>query len=282
MAERFNYKACIKKLNEIVPPTKMQLPPVDMKTGKMAQINGYVREHIPPILYRYMPISFNAIPSILTGDVYLLPAAKMNDVFEGAAFGINSSEEINNREIDRIQERVYLKAFTYAPNNNLMWSHYGDAHKGICVGYDFNKLRENRDNDDVIEHLYPVQYSNTRFSNLSAEQIATHPFLCLRKSSCWKYEKEFRLIYDKYSLNEKKTVNLNCIKEIQFGLRTDPLQIEIITSLVKDKGIKLYRTKQKENSYELTREEIEIFHSSTENSYPSNDRRANRRDNKQF
>ena len=65
-------------------------------------------------------------------------------------------------------------------------------------------------------------------------------------------------------------------------MRTDPLQIEIITSLVKDKGIKLYRTKQKENSYELTREEIEIFHSSTENSYPSNDRRANRRDNKQF
>ena len=224
-----------------------------MKTCKMTQINWYVKEHIPPILYRYMPISDNAISSILTGDVYLLPAIKMNDVFEGAAFGVDSSDEINNREIDRIQENVYLKAFAYEKNNNLMWSHYGDAHKGICVGYDFRKLG---DHNDVIEHLYPVQYSNTRFSNLSADKIASHPFLCLRKSLCWEYEKEFRLLYNGYELNEKRTVNLNCIKEIQFGLRADPQKIEIITSLVKDKGIKLYRTKQKKDSYELTREEI--------------------------
>lgn len=249
--ERFSYARCIGKLDEIVRHDVTRLPSLDGKNDAMTKMNEYIRNHVPPVLYRYMPISPHAISSIINDDVYMVSAAKMNDVFEGAAFGTESSSEVNRDEIQRIQNEICLKSFSYAKNSNLMWSHYGDAHKGICIGYDFSKASW-----AVRHHLYPVQYSNTRFSFINAEKIDSHPFLLLRKSSDWKYEKEFRLIYKKSEFQDKMNLRLDCISEITFGLRTDPQQIEIVKSLIKNMPIRLYQTMQKENSFKLTRKEL--------------------------
>ena len=251
MPEEFNYVKCMKKVNALISPNKTELPSVSMKRNIMADINKYVRKNIPPMLYRYTSMSLNAISSIFEESVYMLPASKMNDVFEAAPFGECSPPNINAREINRCQEELYLKAFTYSQNNILMWSHYGDSNKGICIGYDFREA-----SNDVVQHLYPVQYSNTRFSDSIAQNIASHPFLCLRKSKCWEYEKEFRLIYPKDEIPDDQIIFLNCIKEVQFGCHVRQQQIDMIKELVAGKNIKLYRTMQKEHSFELTREEL--------------------------
>lgn len=248
---RFSYKQCIDMLNSVVSPDGTMLPSLDKKTGAMAMVSDYIQDNLPPVLYRYMPMSIYAMSSIINNDVYMVSAAKMNDVFEGAAFGIESSAEVNRYEIQRIQDELFLKSFSYAKDSNLMWSHYGDAHKGICIGYDFSKASR-----EVRRHLYPVQYSDTRFSFMDAERIASHPFLLLRKSTDWKYEKEFRLIYRKDELCGKTNLQLDCISEITFGLRADPQQIEIVKRLIKNMPICLYQTKQEENSFKLTRREL--------------------------
>lgn len=267
--EEFFYEKLMKEVNKIVSPQETCLPTVHMKTNAMARINEKLRDMLNMtrngnhslILYRYMPISFNAISGIMNDDVYMVPASKMNDAFEGAAFGTMSSEEDNLSEIDRIQNDVYLKSFSCIPNNILMWSHYGDYNRGICIGYDFIKeyqIRVNQigNSQNVIDHLYPVQYSDARFSNTYVDRIDSHPFLYLRKSKCWEYEKEFRLIYEASELEHGNSIKMNCISEVQFGLRTDPQQIEIIKSLIRGRNIRLYKTKQEENSFKLTREEI--------------------------
>lgn len=251
MPEEFNYAKCMKKVNALISPNKTELPSVSMKSNIMADINKYVRENIPPMLYRYTSIDLNRIPNILKGEIYLLSAAKMNDVFEAAPYGECSPPNINAQEINRCQEELYLKSFTYAKNDILMWSHYGDSNKGICIGYDFREAR-----NDVVRHLYPVQYSNTRFSDSIAQNIASHPFLCIRKSIYWEYEKEFRLIYPKREIPDDQIIFLNCIKEVQFGCHVPQQQIDMIKKLVAGKNIKLYRTMQKEHSFELTREEL--------------------------
>jgi hypothetical protein len=249
--ERFSYVRCIGKLDEIVRHDVTRLPSLDGKNDAMTKMNEYIQDHVPPVLYRYMPASDNAISSILDEDIYMVPATKMNDAFEGAAYGINSSVASNQQEIRRIQNEICLKSFSYAKNSNLMWSHYGDAHKGICIGYDCRKVDKN-----IISHLYPVQYSNTRFSNVDMQKVASHAFLFLRKSTDWKYEKEFRLIYKNSELRNENKIALNCISEITFGLRADPQQIELVKSLIQRSDIVLYRTKQKRDSFELTREKI--------------------------
>ena len=251
MPKKFSYTKCIQKVNELISPSETKLPIIDKKSTIMANINKYVRENIPPMLYRYTSIDLDRIPNILKGEIYLLPAAKMNDVFEAAPYGECSPPNINAQEINRCQEELYLKSFTYAQNNILMWSHYGDSNKGICIGYDFREA-----SNDVVRHLYPVQYSDTRFSDVIAQNIASHPFLCLRKSKCWEYEKEFRLIYPKHEIPDDQIIFLNCIKEVQFGCHVPQQQIDMIKELVAGTIIKLYRTRQKEHSFELTKEEL--------------------------
>ena len=88
------------------------------------------------------------------------------------------------------------------------------------------------------------------------QNVASHAFLFLRKSTDWKYEKEFRLIYKSSELENENKIALNCIAEITLGLRAEPQQIELMKSIIQRNGIVLYRTKQKKDSFELTREKI--------------------------
>lgn len=83
--------------------------------------------------------------------------------------------------------------------NKLMWSHYADGHKGICIEYDFSDLPANE------MQPMPVFYTNTRPKfpwtaaiNPSPEtqSEATVHFMkaLLTKDEAWEYENEWRLI----------------------------------------------------------------------------------------
>lgn len=60
--------------------------------------------------------------------------------------GIKPDKEKENKAISEIN-KYYKKtidsagigAFTIKCDNILMWSHYADNHKGICLEFDFNK-----------------------------------------------------------------------------------------------------------------------------------------------
>jgi Protein of unknown function (DUF2971) len=73
------------------------------------------------------------------------------------------------------------------PGSNLMWSHYGDAHRGICIEFDF----------EAIKPLcpLPVTYSTERPSyNVMKDVAALEELAFLRKSSEWSYEQEWRAV----------------------------------------------------------------------------------------
>ena len=74
----------------------------------------------------------------------------------------------------------------------LMWSHYADSHRGICLEFDGMQA--------LMAHAQKVEYSQDRVPiNLynDANDVAMSKAL-LTKSSHWAYEAEWRLIrYDK-------------------------------------------------------------------------------------
>lgn len=83
--------------------------------------------------------------------------------------------------------------------NKLMWSHYADSHKGICVEYDFSELKGNG------THPFPVCYSKNRLkvpwkeaiiqSTETQSKIVAH-FMeaLLTKDKAWEYEREWRFL----------------------------------------------------------------------------------------
>lgn len=78
--------------------------------------------------------------------------------------------------------RVYC--FGTDAGNLLMWSHYADGHKGICI--EFNT------NNNVIGTAYRVEYSN-EYPVWRLDNPDRMSYL-LTKADVWEYEKEYRLI----------------------------------------------------------------------------------------
>lgn len=177
---------------------------------------------IPLKLYRYMPFNYNNVRSLETGKIYLTELGKMNDVFEGLVLS-NAEKELDLRNL---YDLAYLKAFSEENKNLLMWSHYGDNHKGICIEYDIKRLihrkaEEYGDEHPVLYHLFPVIYTDKRIKNdlamsnikYAAKSIDEYKYdlkkgnanvdsdwhhdiksLFLYKSKVWEYEKEWRIV----------------------------------------------------------------------------------------
>lgn len=79
-------------------------------------------------------------------------------------------------------------------DNNPMWAHYGDQHKGFCIGYDIKRLQNN-----ITELTLPVLYKDTCYLEISdiddINGSLTMHMLTL-KSQEWSYEKEWRIFFE--------------------------------------------------------------------------------------
>jgi hypothetical protein len=133
-------------------------------------------------------------------------------------------EEVNARRLLKSEiERELLKRYgkgilSLATRDDcpLMWSHYGDQHRGICIGYRF-PVQGN-------PGLREVAYGGTRLvkaSDLVALMRgdagiaqAIDDAVLLRKAGDWSYEKEWRFIHPK-GLHDSPLETV----EIVFGMR---------------------------------------------------------------
>lgn len=103
--------------------------------------------------------------------------------------------------LERALKDVRMCCLSEVVGNNarfkpLMWSHYGDKHKGICIKYriDNETIATHNDGDHVML-LKKVPY---RENKIMSDCITLENALSA-KASCWSYENEYRLIY--YSKN---------------------------------------------------------------------------------
>ena len=92
--------------------------------------------------------------------------------------------------LTKMDEFIRICSFGTSYESLLMWAHYADNHKGICIEYDFINC------SDMRVFMQPVYYSNKRSSvnsipdmNLYSKIIAS-----ISKSEDWKYEKEWRFV----------------------------------------------------------------------------------------
>ncbi|WP_297285084.1 DUF2971 domain-containing protein [uncultured Brachyspira sp.] len=162
----------------------------------------------------------------------------------------------NIKNIDRI--KICSLAVEY--DNFLMWSHYADEHKGICIEYDISYLKKlNSKINKLI--LKKVIYTNKIITNKVYPYILKNKdieyenkFISLFyiKHKNWQYENEYRIIAD----TKEEYIYLP-IKAIYFGMNASDDDIKLIKSLVKDDTVKFYKMKSdKDNLFNLIREEI--------------------------
>ena len=141
----------------------------------------------------------------------------------------------------------------------LMWSHYGDEHRGICLGYSIPA--------HAAAEVRQMEYGGSRRVKASvvAGMLAGDDAACrevdkavlLRKAESWGYEQEWRVIGSRGV--RPSALDL---KEIVFGLKCE-LAAKYITMKVledRDRPVKFYEMREESGTFKLRKDEMADKH----------------------
>lgn len=165
-------------------------------------------------------------------------------------------------------EDSYISCFSAEYKSILMWSHYSDFHKGICIKYNKQDLEclENMNLKNVIysdekrditaEIINQAAYDRkiNKINKILEETIFT-------KSKCWEYENEWRLVYFK-DVEEKigDGFNIKAPKPVAIYMGTN-IKCEdrnFIRNLCREREIELYQMQMKKDKVELIEKRVEL------------------------
>jgi len=190
-------------------------------------------------------------------------------------------EEVNKenlKELSNIKD-IMSKYFgvvscSYNYKHPLMWAHYADSHKGLCLGFDSEFPNSNLkiDSDFLTykedKYLLPIYFRQLKLE----ERFNYYRDLSLWKHISWAYEEEYRLIASLKKCTPKKQVemiikngecreeeytayyqemNLKDIRKIYLGVEFD--EFEKLKEILKGKNIipEVFRMKQDINTFSL-------------------------------
>jgi hypothetical protein len=93
------------------------------------------------------------------------------------------------RLVDSMRGSIRMFSLAEHPDNILMWSHYADAHRGICLRFESSTC-------DLLQAAAPVRSSDVAPTLDWAvdDPFATYVKVALTKSKLWAYEAEWRVI----------------------------------------------------------------------------------------
>ena len=101
------------------------------------------------MLYHYYKCTDYAVDAIKENRLYFANPWTFNDPLERVImFDRRRDEEGNSVAIERVHYAprgmrgldVGVFCFCTSMTNYLLWSHYADGHKGVCIGFDFDRL----------------------------------------------------------------------------------------------------------------------------------------------
>ena len=143
----------------------------------------------------------HALQALQTQEIKISRYDDLNDPFE--LYGVNLANRKYQRrfiEFKRcISQRYGLLCFSRRWQNPLLWSHYGDRHKGVALEFEL-------DDDIVLE----IRYSPRRLRMNIERALAIGWFgeqeayeVAITKTSHWKYEEEVRVSLELSECAEK-------------------------------------------------------------------------------
>ena len=117
------------------------------------------------------------------------PANRLSHVRVGAATLRKNIQNLES-EFHAVISKAGVFCVAERPDNLLMWSHYGDQHKGICLEFDGQRWPCSIANRVSYSEQYPV------INPTSPTRVADMRDMLFRKGIVWSYEMEcFGIFY---------------------------------------------------------------------------------------
>lgn len=181
------------------------------------------------------------------------------------------SEEFKTK-LRNVVSKIIVTCFSKKNNEILMWSHYADGHKGVCIEFEFknnqdffevvyNKKRKKLNLKELLYRIFYMINQNEQTPDEALIKLLSFQFVVKSKKD-WNYEEEVRCIK---SLNEgfkelskgKYLCSIEGkINRIYLGCNISKENEDVIRNLCQVKGIEVLKTKLSETSeYKLLIEE---------------------------
>ena len=237
--------------------------------------------------FKYSKITNHLLSALEEGSIYFSLQKDLNDPFDceldiekainNAANAINGDEGEKLRdllkldeEFDRFQTNInelgiFSSSLAMDEYQTLLWSHYADNHKGVCVLYEMPM--EFLDDDDNILGVTKVTYGQDTltewFKTLAPDLPVSHKHLITKllkvvltaKSPPWKYEGEVRIIRPS---SGSFNIDKSFVKQICFGLQSTDEDIKKVKTATKGykSNIALYRATRDGTDFGIKYSEI--------------------------
>ena len=217
----------------------------------------------PPLhtLFRYRAANEHAFAEIADGQGWHSRYDALNDPFEGIY--INQTAD---PAYDHVVRSIRALCFSQELRSHLLWAHYADNHRGMCLEYSFSE-------EHIRACCFPVRYSRDlpvlrgveRFSVPGPNQGALHMRIeddgqvFLTKSQEWAYEQEYRCLSwseDPSSVGQRRPI-AGVLTGVYFGLRATAQTISVVGRLLHDRpAVRFYRAQLMAGEYLLIFEEL--------------------------
>jgi hypothetical protein len=155
-----------------------------------------------------------------------------------------------NESMRKYINKLGVCSFTTNFDNLLMWAHYTESHKGLCLGFDVAQDPELFITPLKVRYAptYPVYNHLTDSAQIADKVLAA-------KSDHWIYEEEVRVVKSPMPANQKVSFNPLALREVLFGYNMPVNERRRIKHLAKNTGFGHTIFKQaviSPNSYSLT------------------------------
>ena len=168
----------------------------------------------------------------------------------GSLLGGQIAQELQNRY------EKGIVSLSEKDNCPLMWSHYGDEHRGVCVGYSVP--------DELIADVHKMEYGGSRLvlasdvaAMLNGDDGALRRVdqaVLSRKAASWSYEQEWRLTGPRGLQSSPLE-----LEEIIFGIRCEPSSVYSVTKALegRDRPVEFYELRDSWNTFDLRKHALD-------------------------
>lgn len=248
----------------------------------------------PASLYKYYKDESHAINNIKNNKMWYSAPCKFNDVFDcgitvddnaifNAALEMASAntrirtgspawKEIQSKmrketkalrtTFETLRSTMGVSCLSESDDSLLMWAHYANNHRGMCVEYDLMKI-----NTQLGFTPIPIIYSNNRvcFNTLNLatagnDTLALFIQSITSKSEEWGYEREWRIIRDNSVCGDKwdaekkgALLDMICPSSITLGCAAEAKLEKAVRKYCEENKISLYKMQKDKMQYRLNK-----------------------------
>ncbi|HCH4312376.1 TPA: DUF2971 domain-containing protein [Vibrio parahaemolyticus] len=233
-------------------------------------------------MFKFREINKTTYEIFLNSELWCASPTSLNDPFDAQfdyqIFGEKVSLLLGDQQyanalaqnVKGIFENFGICSFSRSKDNQVMWAHYADEHKGLCIEFDITKVVEENSGLSLAHVNYQSELPELKLvedrTNSSAGAISVtgainqdiFKKILATKDVTWSYEEETRIIKPEYGVIK---FSPKCVLSISFGLRTSAKDITNVKRLLSGGAyahVKWFREKKSMVNYSLDFEEIEI------------------------